>query len=189
MGTDTGLVVRARNGDRDAFDGLVDATGERLRRVAYGILRDRSLADDAVQRTFLAIWQDLPKLREPERYDAWSYRLLVRACGSEAKRARSWMPGVPLRGLGEQTTDADVRAVADRDQLERGFRRLSVEHRVVIVLHHFLDLPLVEVAAIMGTSPGTTYSRMHHALRAMRAALEADDRVAPSGPVVREVIN
>lgn len=189
MGTETGLVLRARSGDREAFDRLIDATGERLRRVAYGILRDRSLADDAIQRTFLAIWQDLDKLREPERFDAWSYRVLVRACGTEARRARSWVPALSSHGSVEAATDADVRSVADRDQLERGFRRLSVEHRTVIVLHHYLDLPLTEVAAAMGASPGTTYSRLHYALRALRAALEADGRVTASGHVVREVTN
>src|SRR6186997_745333 len=96
MGTDVGLVQRARAGERDAFDRLIDGCGERLRRVAYGILRDRSLADDAVQRTLLAIWQDLPKLREAERFDAWSYRLLVRACGAEARRSKAWLPSLPI---------------------------------------------------------------------------------------------
>ncbi len=89
MGTDASVVRRAQAGDQQAFDDLVDACGERFRRVAYGILRDRTLADDAIQRTFLAMWQDLRKLREPERFDAWSYRLLVRACSVEARRARS----------------------------------------------------------------------------------------------------
>ena len=189
MGTDVEVVRSAQAGDRAAFDRLIDECGERLRRVAYGILRDRSLADDAVQRTFVAIWKDLRKLREPERFDAWSYRLLVRACGVEARRARSWIPGLPLRGALEPATDADVRSVADRDQLERGFRRLSVEHRTVIVLRHYLDLPIVEIAAVMGTSPGTAYSRMHHAMRALRAALDADERMTTSGQVVREVMN
>jgi RNA polymerase sigma-70 factor (ECF subfamily) len=189
MGTDVEVVRKAQAGDHAAFDRLIDGCGERLRRVAYGILRDRSLADDATQRTFLTIWQELGKLREPERFDAWSYRLLVRACGAEARRARSWIPRLPITGPTEPTTEVDVRSVADRDQLERGFRRLSVEHRTVIVLHHYLDLPLMEVAAAMGASRGTTYSRLHHALRALRAALEADERVTASGHVAREVIN
>ena len=189
MSTDVSVVRRAQAGERAAFDRLIDECGERLRRVAYGILRDRSLADDAVQRAFLAIWQDLRKLREPERFDAWSYRLLVRACAVEARRSKTWLPSLPIGHPHEPATDADVSWVADRDQLERGFRRLSVEHRTVIVLHHYLGLPIVEVAEVMGASPGTTYSRMHHALRALRAALEADGRVTAPGQVVREVMN
>ena len=186
MSIDPDVVRRAQEGERDAFDHLIGACGERLRRVAYSILRDRGLADDATQHTLLAIWQDLPKLRDRSRFEAWSYRLLVRACHAEARRSRRWIPAIgdpqPSPAI-----DPDLHRVVERDQLERGFRRLSVEQRTVVVLHHYLDLPLVEVAEIMGTSPGTTYSRLHHALRALRAAIEADQRsFLGSGPIAQE---
>ena len=70
-------------------------------------------------------------------------------------------------------------SVVDRDQLERGFRRLSIDHRAVVVLHHYLDLPLDEVAETLGVPVGTVRSRLHHAMRGLRAALEADARPAP----------
>ncbi len=73
-------------------------------------------------------------------------------------------------------------AVVDRDQLERGFRRLSIEHRTVVVLHHYVDLPLDQVAEILGVPIGTVRSRLFHAMRGLRAALEADAR-----PALREV--
>ena len=69
-------------------------------------------------------------------------------------------------------------AVVDRDQLERGFRRLSIDHRAVVVLHHYLDLPLEEVAEALGVPLGTVRSRLHHAMRGLRAALDADARPA-----------
>ena len=69
-----------------------------------------------------------------------------------------------------------LNSVVDRDQLERGFRRLSIPHRAVVVLHHYLDLPLDEVAVILGVPVGTVRSRLHHAMRGLRAALEADAR-------------
>lgn len=72
-------------------------------------------------------------------------------------------------------------AVIDRDQLERGFRRLSIDHRTVVVLHHYLDMPLDAIADIVGTSVGTVSSRLHYAMRGLRAALDADAR-----PVARE---
>jgi RNA polymerase sigma-70 factor (ECF subfamily) len=81
---------------------------------------------------------------------------------------------VPDDGLG---------SVVDRDQLERGFRRLSVDHRTVVVLHHYLDLPLERVAEIVGVPTGTAHSRIHHAMRALRAALDADTR-APAREVI-----
>jgi RNA polymerase sigma-70 factor (ECF subfamily) len=67
-------------------------------------------------------------------------------------------------------------SVVDRDQLERGFRRLSIDHRVVVVLHHYLDLPLEEVADTLGIPLGTVRSRLLHAMRGLRAALDADAR-------------
>jgi RNA polymerase sigma-70 factor (ECF subfamily) len=67
-------------------------------------------------------------------------------------------------------------SVVDRDQLERGFRRLSIDHRTVVVLHHYLDLPLDGIADVLGVPIGTVRSRLHHAMRGLRAALEADAR-------------
>jgi RNA polymerase sigma-70 factor (ECF subfamily) len=69
-------------------------------------------------------------------------------------------------------------SVIDRDQLERGFRRLSIDHRAVVVLHHYLDLPLPEVAEALGVPEGTVRSRLHNAMRGLRAALDADARPA-----------
>lgn len=69
-------------------------------------------------------------------------------------------------------------SVADRDQLERGFRRLPREQRSVVVLHRYLGLPLAEVAATLGISTGTARSRLHHAMRQLQVALETDDRSA-----------
>ena len=72
----------------------------------------------------------------------------------------------------------DYLTVDNRDQLERAFRRLTVEQRAVLVFHHYLGLPLPEVAARLGIPLGTAKSRMHHAKRALRASLEADARAS-----------
>jgi RNA polymerase sigma-70 factor (ECF subfamily) len=66
-------------------------------------------------------------------------------------------------------------SVVDRDRLERAFRRLSLNHRTVVVLHHYLDLPLDQVAELVGAPVGTVASRLHYAMRAMRTAIDADD--------------
>ncbi|HEX5589166.1 MAG TPA: sigma-70 family RNA polymerase sigma factor, partial [Candidatus Limnocylindrales bacterium] len=140
-------------------------------------------AEDATQRALLAVWQDLPQLRDPTRFEAWSYRVLIRACRAEGWRERRALPSLRLLPIDASGADDELAAVVDRDQLERGFRRLSLDHRTVVVLHHFLDLPLDRVAEIVGIPTGTAHSRLHHAMRALRAALEADSR-AP----VREVV-
>ncbi len=179
---DTTLVIRAQRGDEEAFASLAFAIGDRLHAVAHRILRDTDLAEDATQQALLTIWRDLPQLRDPARFDAWSYRLLVRACYAEGSRARRWAPNVRLLPADEPEVAEGLSSVVDRDQLERGFRRLSIDHRAVVVLHHYLDLPLDEVADVLGVPAGTVRSRLHHAMRGLRAALEADAR-----PAKREV--
>jgi RNA polymerase sigma-70 factor (ECF subfamily) len=175
---DEGLVLRAQGGDRDAFEQIVNVSFDRSHGVAMRLLRDSQLAEDAVQQAMVNVWRDLPRLRDPARYDAWSYKLLVRACYAEYKRAPKWMPAIE-EGSPTEPRDRDpYGAVVDRDQLDRGFRRLSMDHRAVIVLHHYLDLPLDEVGRVLGVPTGTVKSRLHRAIAEMRAALEADARPA-----------
>ncbi len=174
------LVVRAQAGDEEAFSQLAFATGDRLFTVAHRILRDVDLAEDAAQQAIVTIWRELPGLRDPGRFDAWSYRVLVNACYAEARKERRWSPG--LRVLETDAGGADpALSVADRDQLERAFRRLSAEQRAVLVLQHYLDLTLNQIAELLGVPVGTVRSRVHYAKRAMRAALDADERPAASG--------
>jgi RNA polymerase sigma-70 factor, ECF subfamily len=174
---DADLIGRAQHGDEEAFASLAVAAGDRLHAVAQRILRDTDLAEDATQQALLTIWRDLPQLRDPARFDAWSYRLLVRACYAEGRRARRWSPNLRIVPT-ESSASEGLSSVVDRDQLERGFRRLSIDHRAVVVLHHYLDLPLDEVADVLGVPAGTVRSRLHHAMRGLRAALEADARPA-----------
>jgi RNA polymerase sigma-70 factor (ECF subfamily) len=179
---DTDLVTAAQHGDEEAFASLAVAVGGRLHAIAHRILRDLDLAEDATQQALLSIWRDLPKLRDPARFEAWSYRLLVHACYAEGRRTRRWAPNLRLLPADEPQVGEGLSSVHDRDQLERGFRRLSVDHRAVVVLHHYLDLPLDEVAETLGVPVGTVRSRLHYAMRGLRAALDADAR-----PVAREV--
>ena len=178
---DTDLVTRAQHGDEEAFAVIAVAVGDRLHSVAQRILRDVSLAEDATQQALLAIWRDLPMLRDPARFEAWAYRLVVRACYAEGRRAHTWQPELRLLPRDEPVQTDSARSLADRDQLDRGFRRLSVDHRAVIVLHHYLDLPVDQVADVLGVPAGTVRSRLHYAMRAMRSALEADARTPAMG--------
>ena len=175
---DTDLVIRAQHGDKKAYALLATKIADRFLAVARRILRDLDLAEDATQQALLAIWQDLPQLRDPARFEAWSYRLLVRACYAEGRKHRRWVPNLRLLATDEPIADDRLGSIVDRDQLERGFRRLSIDHRSVVVLHHYLDLPLERVAEILGIPVGTARSRLHHAMRALRAALDADLRHA-----------
>src|SRR5687767_10801571 len=173
---DADLVIRAQGGDQEAFADLVYAIADRFLAVSHRILSDISLAEDATQQALLAIWQDLPKLNDPARFEAWSYRLLVHACYAEGRKERRWAPNLRVLPTDESHADDGLIAVVDRDQLERGFRRLTIDQRSVVVLYHYLDKPLDEIARILEIPVGTAHSRLHHAMRGMRAALDADAR-------------
>jgi RNA polymerase sigma-70 factor (ECF subfamily) len=170
------LVERARRGDHDAFATLAGAAISRLDSAAWLILRDVEQAKDAAQNALVRAWRDLPTLRDPEAFDAWLHRLLVRACIDEARRLRRHRVDVQLDEITPLAIPGDESAIADRDQLERGFLRLPPEMRAVIVLHHYLDLPMPDVAATLAIPLGTAKSRLHRALGLLRAALDADAR-------------
>ena len=165
------------HGDEEAFDALVGRIGDSMHSVARRILRDTSLAQDATQQALLDAWRYLPTLRDPDRFEAWSHRLLVNACYAESRRERRQRGNLRLLTRTDVEPDSASR-LATQEQLDRGFRRLSVEHRTVVVLVHYLGLTPTEAAERMGTPPGTARSRLHYALLQLRSALEADARPA-----------
>jgi len=133
------------------------------------------LAEDAVQQAFVRAWRDIGSLREPSRFESWLHTLVVRACYDEARRNRRWQADVRVLAPVAELTGHD-QAPDDRDVIERGFRMLSPEHRMVLVLHFYLDLSAGEIGQRLGVPAGTARSRLHYALAALRAAIEADER-------------
>jgi RNA polymerase sigma-70 factor (ECF subfamily) len=171
---DRALVERARDGDGEAYELLVRHLAGPLFEVAQRILRDIDAAEDAVQRALVAIWRELPRLRDLDRFDQWVYRLTVRASLDEARRARRHAHVRDIDVAEPSAPDASL-SLATSDALERAFRRLSPEHRAVVVLHHYAGFPLTEIALILGVPYGTVGSRLHYAVRALREAMRADD--------------
>lgn len=169
------LVEAARRGDHEAFEVLAAASGDRLYAVARLILRSSDLAEDAVQEALVRAWQQLPSLRDPERFDAWLYRLVVNACADQGRQLRRWPQQVRPMQVDGAVGD-DTGSIADRDQLERAFTRLKPEQRAVVVLHHHSGFSAAEIARILEIPEGTARSRLHYATEAMRAALQADAR-------------
>jgi RNA polymerase sigma-70 factor (ECF subfamily) len=171
------LVLRAQRGDVEAFSAMIRLCSDRLYAIARLILRDEDRAFDAVQDTLLRAWLDIRGLRDPDRFDAWVYRLLVRACYRAAgEQRRRDVTEILLGPNGPTTADAQRQTML-RDQLARGFERLSREQRAAVVLHHYAGLSLVEAAGILQIPLGTMQSRLSRALQTMRAAIEADDRL------------
>jgi RNA polymerase sigma-70 factor, ECF subfamily len=170
------LVERACNGDQEAFADLAARHVDGCYALAYRILRDPQRAQDATQQALIGAWRDLPTLRDRGRFQAWLHRLVVNACYVDSRTDRRWTARVRLIPTDRTSVPDTAVSVADRDELERGFRRLSPEQRAVVVLHHYLGYPLTEIAEILGIPVGTARSRLHYATRQLRAALEADAR-------------
>src|SRR5262245_16081302 len=181
--TNVELVRRAREGDRDAFDLLMTAVIDHLYRIARLILRDTDRAEDAVQEALVRCWRDLRTLRDPDRFDAWLNRLLLRTIADEARRHRRFSASVVVLKSDPQQRD-DTGLVADRDELARVFGRLSVEHRTIVVLHHYLGYTVEDAAEAIGIPIGTAKSRLHYATDALRAALDADARTTAARQVL-----
>jgi RNA polymerase sigma-70 factor (ECF subfamily) len=169
------LVERARGGDRAAFATLAAESIARLFNIAQLMLRDRDLADDAVQETLVLAWRDLKGLRDLDGFDAWLHRILVRCVYREATRERRHAIGVAELPEAESYPDSSG-SLANRDTIDRGFRRLRPEHRAVLVLHHYLGFSEAEAAAALAVPPGTIKSRLSRATSALRSELEADAR-------------
>jgi RNA polymerase sigma-70 factor, ECF subfamily len=171
------LVERAMAGDEEAFDTLIGLLGDRLHSVARRILRDTSLAQDATQRACLDAWRNLPRLRDPDRFEAWIYRLLVNACHAEGRRERRHRGTLRLLPHDEPMAPDPASSIAIRAQLDHAFRTLRVEHRTVVVLVHYLGMTAPEAAVAMGTPVGTVRSRLYYALKQLRAVIEAETRL------------
>lgn len=193
---DKELIRSAASGDHEAYTSIVHAVIDQFHGIAFSVLRDTHLAEDAVQAALISVWRDLPKLRDPDRFGAWSKRILLNACYTEARRRRRFSREITEDVIPVETVESVIsvaedglETVLDRDLLERGFLHLSVEQRVVMVLHFFLDLKPEQAADILGIPVGTFKSRVHRATSALRAGLDADRRAGtgegPSPEVVR----
>jgi RNA polymerase sigma-70 factor (ECF subfamily) len=182
---DPALIGRAQGGDVDAFSALVTERVERMSRIAMAIVGHEADARDATQEALAAIWRELPRLRDPDRFDAWSTRILVHACRHVLRtRVRARVREVPLPP--EEIEPGGISSVArgqpfddgiaSREALERAFDRLDADARSLLVLHHLDDRPIAQIAEILEIPIGTVKSRLHSARAALERALLREDR-------------
>jgi RNA polymerase sigma-70 factor, ECF subfamily len=170
------LLALAQRGDEAAFVALVRARSGRLFAIAQRILRDVDRAEDALQDALVIAWRDLRDIRDPDRLDAWLTRVTVHVCLTQASRERRRVANLRILPIDGPAAPDALSLIADRDVLERGFRRLPPDQRAILVLHHYLGYPPAEIAETLGIPAGTARSRLFNAHRAMRAALDADRR-------------
>ncbi len=174
------LVVRAQGGDHNAFAELAGAAIDRLHGTARLVLRDPERAKDAVQEALVHAWRQLPTLRDPDRFDAWLYRLLLNACRDEARRGHWRRFEVSLAFIRPPAMSDAAGVLAERDEVERAFRRLTPDERAVLACRHYLDLSVPQIADTLRLPEGTVKSRLNRASAAFRAALAAEGRDHPT---------
>ena len=174
-------MIAAQRGDQVAFIDLLRGRVDRLFAIARRILRDVDRAEDALQDALVIAWRDLPDLRDPDRFDFWIQRVLSNMCIEHARRDRRRYAKLEVLKLDDHVARDELAGLVDRDVVDRAFRRLTPDERAVLVLRHYLGYEPSVIADVLGVPGGTVRSRLHHAHRAMRAAIEADARA-----VVRE---
>jgi RNA polymerase sigma factor (sigma-70 family) len=177
------LVERAQKGDHDAFAVLARNAVTRLGPAARLILREPELARDAVQEAFISAWRDLPGLRDPDRFEAWLFRLTVHSCLRMARRRRRAIE-VDIGAVDLPAGTNFAGAVDDRDQLDRALRQLEPDRRALVVMHIYLGLPLPEVARQLGIPLGTAKSRLSRSLAVLRVVIKGE--VDTTAPLIQE---
>jgi RNA polymerase sigma-70 factor (ECF subfamily) len=176
------LVARAQAGDAMAFEALVAPRMDRLLRLAYSIVSSDADASDAIQEACLHAWRELPRLREPDRFEAWLWRIAINACRSSLRSRRRTnvreiaveeMPvGHDLIHPGHPLGDD----LSETDLIRRAFRRLDPDKRTILVLHHVEGRSVVDIAALLSIPEGTAKWRLFSARQRLERALEAERR-------------
>jgi RNA polymerase sigma-70 factor (ECF subfamily) len=176
------IVGRAQAGEAAAFEALVAPRLERLMRLALSILQNDADASDVVQDACLRAWRELPRLREPARFEAWLWQIVINACRSALRTRRR----THVREIAVETMPAGFefvqpgRALAEDlsaiDMVNRAFRRLDPEKRAILVLHHVEERPILEIAGLLAIPEGTVKWRLFSARQALERALKAEQR-------------
>ncbi len=165
---DRELLVRARAGDREAFESIVLAKSEPLFRTALAILGSEPDARDATQETFVAAWRGFGRLRELERFDAWLGRILINECRM-ALRHRSRVREIQVAA--DFDAPAPDQSISEAPDFDGAFGRLSVDQRALLVLHHLHGYGVAEIGAWLGIPTGTVKWRLSRARKALAAEL------------------
>jgi RNA polymerase sigma-70 factor (ECF subfamily) len=175
------LVELAARGDIDAFERLVAAGSDRTYRLALAVLGNEADAHDATQDSYVRAWRELPRLRQPAKFDAWLYRIVINACRARLRNQRRVreisFDANPFER--HQPGPAVADTVADSELIERAFDRLDANRRAILVLHYLQNESVSSIAAVLGIAPGTVKWRLSDARAALARALTAEGETRP----------
>lgn len=163
------LLSSARSGDASAFGLLLEPLWEPAYQLAFSMLRDREAAEDAVQDAGLRAWRGIRRVRpDTKSIRPWFLTIVANQCRST--RSRPWWRVLRVAELPETAPARQVDALEDI-ALVRALRELRADYRVILALRYFVDLPMEEVATILGISVPAAKSRVLRALKALQPLL------------------
>ncbi len=175
---ETWRVLRSQSGDRRALDELLEAVQEPLYRYIFRLVGERTLTEDILQEVFIRIYRKLRWLREPELFRPWAYRIASREAFKHLKRERRWVEQVrdesTLEAIPAQSSEESY-APELIEHLPQLISRVSPASRAVLILHYLHEMPLAEVAAVLGLALGTVKSRLAYGLESLRSAIREQD--------------
>jgi RNA polymerase sigma-70 factor, ECF subfamily len=169
-GTEAGEIGRSST-PAAAFARLADEHLDAAYRLACAILRDPTDAQDATHDAFVQAWQKWSTLRDPDRFQAWFDRILINTCRNRLRRTTRWQ----MRDISSEVIVAsgdEYARTQDRDVIDAALAELSLDHRIVVALRYYGDLPIDAIAARLDIPPGTVQSRLHYALRQLHGIID-----------------
>ncbi|GAC1509709.1 MAG: sigma-70 family RNA polymerase sigma factor [Candidatus Dormibacteraceae bacterium] len=172
QGADIDLLSSARGGSERAFSELVYPLVEIGYRLACGMLHDAQAAEDVVQEASLTAWRKLGRVKDQSMFRPWFLSIVANECRNA--RRRKWTAAVSL-GLPELAVRSSEESVLRGVDLRRALSQLNDRDLLVVVLYFYLDLPLEEVAPIVGSSVGAARARLYRSIRRLRPDLEIQE--------------
>jgi len=184
------LIERCRSGDEEAIGLLVQDNQGAVFRLALSILDDPAEADEATQETFLAALRSLGSYRGAASVRTWLFAIAINVCRSRLRRGRTWqrvqellLGGVSVLGHDEQAAHPEALAMQHeaKDEIWQAVQALGEKHRLPVILRYYQDLPVAEIAGVLGISEGTVHSRLSTARDRLRVALNTAPEVQTEG--------
>jgi RNA polymerase sigma factor (sigma-70 family) len=151
------------------FDAIVGPWIEPGYRLAVAMLRDPDEAQDAVQESAMKAWRSIDHLRDPGQARAWFLSIVANQCRSTMRRR--WWGELRFGSRSAVAAGPEDIAVQSID-LDNAMRSLGPDDRAVLHLHYFVDLPVEEVARVLGISPGAAKTRIYRAVHRLRPELQ-----------------
>lgn len=174
---DRRLVARFREGDQSAFEEIVSTHERRLAVLVYRMLGSRVDVEDVVQEVFIAVLANLMRFRGQSKFSTWLASIAVNKCRSHQRRRLQWLRARPR--LVEQQREANRNrqrkdSPDNYDAVHEAVRRLRRKLREPILLRYFEQMPVPEIADVLGLSTGTVEVRLSRARKKLKDSLQCD---------------